>query len=75
MDLRRVYIQGVTYADYRNLIYRLFLEGKTIGKTQIEKLVEFTKLNIQRMNRLDRTIQIAKVHVFKPMLFIFQKFL
>lgn len=50
---------GLSYARYRSLIDQLVLQGKTTGATQNEKLLEFTKLNIQRMNRLDKTIQMT----------------
>lgn len=59
MNITEVLNHGFSYAEYRNLIERLLLEGKTTGNTQNEKRVEFTRLNVQRMNRLDKTIKIA----------------
>jgi thioredoxin-like negative regulator of GroEL len=47
---------GDNYRSYRNKINSLLAEGKVTGKKQSEALVEFTKLNIQRMNRLDKTL-------------------
>ncbi len=58
MDTAVKYEFGLSYNKYRNLIDHLVLSGKTTGNTQSDKLLEFTKLNIQRMNRLDKTIHI-----------------
>ena len=57
MNLQNVLNQSITYNEYRKEVNRLIKEGKTTGNTQSEKLIEFTKLNISRMNRLDKTIQ------------------
>lgn len=43
------------YAGYRELLVRLTGEGKTTGEIQNEERVSLTKLNIVRMNRIDRT--------------------
>lgn len=59
MSLTEILKNGLTYPDYRALIDKLLLEGKTTGANQTEKLVEFTRLNVQRMNRLDKTIKVS----------------
>ena len=46
----------MTYLDYRNLIDNLILQNKTTGNDQSEEMINYAKLNIQRMNRLDKTI-------------------
>ena len=46
------------YTSYRKLVNQLVSEGKTTGPIQSQELFDFTKLNIQRMNRLDKTIAI-----------------
>jgi hypothetical protein len=46
-----------TYASYRALIDALVAEGKTTGPTQNEKMLEYTKMNVHRMNRLDTTFK------------------
>lgn len=46
------------YISYRSRINELISIGQTTGKDQTEKLIDFTKLNIQRMNRLDKTIHL-----------------
>lgn len=47
---------GLGYKEYRAFIGQLLAEGKVTGKKQTPMLVEFTSLNIQRMNRLDKTV-------------------
>jgi thiol-disulfide isomerase/thioredoxin len=49
-------ITGDNYTSYRNKIDALLAEGKVTGAKQSEALVEFTKLNNQRMNRIDKTV-------------------
>lgn len=56
MELNKIFKSALSYAEYRELVNTLVAEGKTTGNTQSEKLLEFTKLNIQRQNRLDKTI-------------------
>lgn len=45
----------MTYITYRNLIDNLILQNKTTGNDQSEEMINYAKLNIQRMNRLDKT--------------------
>lgn len=46
-----------TYASYRALIDELVAQGKTTGPTQNDKMLDYTKMNVQRMRRLDTTFQ------------------
>lgn len=50
--------EAYTYPGYRKLIDSLFAQNTTTGNTQSEERVEFTKLNIQRMNRVEKTVSI-----------------
>jgi thiol-disulfide isomerase/thioredoxin len=50
--------KGISYKEYRNLIDRLLNEGKTTGANQTEKNLAYTRLNVQRMNRLDKTVSV-----------------
>lgn len=43
-----------SYIDYRSYIDNLLLDGKVTGLEQSEHLIEYTKLNIHRMNRWDK---------------------
>lgn len=63
MKLTTIFKSALTYNQYRELVNQLIAIGKTTGINQSEKLVEFTKLNIQRMNRLDKTIQLSEQEV------------
>lgn len=47
-----------TYQAYRQLIDDLLADGKTTGPEQSALLTDFTALNVQRMHRLDKTVQV-----------------
>jgi hypothetical protein len=47
-----------TYAAYRQLIDDLLAEGKTTGPEQSAALIDYTTLNVQRMQRLDKTVKV-----------------
>lgn len=47
--------KAIDYTVYRNLIQHLFNEGKSTGPIQNEKLLNYTGLNIHRMNRVEKT--------------------
>jgi hypothetical protein len=47
--------KALSYPQYRSLIDTLLAEGKTTGLIQKPVLVEYTALNVVRMNRLDKT--------------------
>ena len=47
-----------TYSAYRQLIDELVAAGQTTGPTQSAELTHFTQLNVQRMSRLDKTVQV-----------------
>jgi len=76
MNIESIFKSGLTYPEYRNLVDKLIQEGKTTGNTQTTEKVEFTKLNIQRMNRLDKTVHLPEqaMHIIKniaePMLWL-----
>lgn len=59
MDLNLIFEYALPYSRYRQLVDKLLLEGKTTGSNQSEKLTEFTKLNVQRMGRIDKTILLS----------------
>lgn len=45
----------MNYLEYKNLLNNLLAEGKTTGSDQSEAMIHYAELNIQRMNRLDKT--------------------
>jgi hypothetical protein len=47
-----------SYAAYRQLIDDLLAQHKTTGPQQSAELTEYTKLNVQRMRRLDKTVHL-----------------
>jgi len=46
---------GVDYSTYRKLINDLLAEGKTTGPDHSEAMLHYTKMNVQRMNRVEKT--------------------
>ncbi len=49
---------AIDYSFYRQLIDQYASEGQTSGPAQTEQQVRFTKLNAQRMKRLDKTLKL-----------------
>lgn len=47
-----------TYQAYRQLITDLLAQGKATGPKQSEELTSYTALNVQRMERLDKTVKV-----------------
>jgi hypothetical protein len=50
--------QSITYEEYLTLMQQYALDGKTSGTDQRQNLIDFTKLNAFRMQRLDKTTAI-----------------
>jgi len=50
--------QALTYAGYRSLVTDLLAEGKTTGLHHTPDMLEYSHLNEQRMNRLDKTFRL-----------------
>ncbi|MCC6372569.1 MAG: thioredoxin family protein [Bacteroidia bacterium] len=51
--------QALNYSEYKQLIQTLFAQGKTTGHNQSAELIDYAKLNIQRMMRVEKTTQIG----------------
>ncbi|MEZ4847593.1 MAG: thioredoxin family protein [Bacteroidia bacterium] len=49
---------GMSYGDYQQMIDSLLAENKTTGPNQSEEYIDYTKLNVVRMRRLDKTTRI-----------------
>jgi hypothetical protein len=49
-----------SYLAYRNLIDELLLQDKTTGLDHSEAMIHYTKMNVQRMKRLDKTVIIQE---------------
>ncbi|MDX1671357.1 MAG: thioredoxin family protein [Balneolaceae bacterium] len=54
----RLIENAMSYREYRELIDDLLEKGKTTGPKQSEKMTEYTRMNVQRMNRLDRQVEL-----------------
>lgn len=52
-------LKGMSYDVYLALIHDLVSEGHTTGSNQSEELVAYTKLNLQRMERIQKTVHIT----------------
>lgn len=55
---RKYLNKAMDYPTYRKLIDDLLLEGKVTGPQQSESLADYTKLNVQRMQRIDKTVHL-----------------
>lgn len=51
--------KAFTYKQYRELINNLLKENKTTGTKHSEEYISYTRMNVQRMDRLDKTIEIS----------------
>ena len=49
---------SMSYMDYRLVVSNLALEGKSTGSIESQELSDYSRLNDQRMKRLDKTIKI-----------------
>lgn len=49
--------QGMDYQTYRALVDQLLLEGKATGDVTYD--LHYTKMNVQRMSRVDKTINLG----------------
>lgn len=50
---------AMSYVEYKNLLTRLLAEGKTTGHPQTAEHFEFAKINIQRMARIEKTLELS----------------
>lgn len=46
---------GIDFSSYRELIVNFLSKGKTTGTDHSEAMLHYTKMNIQRMNRVEKT--------------------
>jgi hypothetical protein len=50
----------LSYAEYKKLLTDLLVAGKTTGSNQSEEYINYAKINLQRMNRLEKTSEISE---------------
>lgn len=51
--------ESLTYSQYRSLIDDLLAEGRTTGVDHSEAMVNYTKMNVRRMARWDKTAVVS----------------
>ncbi|WP_133575373.1 thioredoxin family protein [Pedobacter metabolipauper] len=52
---------GISYEAYRLLVNELLSEHKTTGTDHSDAMVHYSKMNVQRMNRVDKTVQLNEL--------------
>ena len=52
--------EGLSYANYRDLIDSLLKSGKTTGEDHSVSMLHYTSLNVQRMNRIEKSVVLSK---------------
>ncbi len=58
MNFQEILNKSMPYAQYRQLISDLLLQNKTTGPDQSESLVEYARVNLHRIKRLEKTIKL-----------------
>lgn len=56
---QKVIDEAYSYRQYRELIDKLLEQDKTTGGKQSDKIVEYTRMNVQRMKRLDKQVVLS----------------
>ena len=49
-----------SYQEYRKLVSDLLAEGKSTGPNQTEDLTHYSRLNVKRMDRLEKKIELSE---------------
>jgi hypothetical protein len=57
--IKQVLAHSFSYENYRKHVTELITKGLSTGHTQSEDLLKYSELNESRMNRLEKTIQVA----------------
>ena len=52
--------EAIAYLSYRDMINDLLAQGKTTGEDHSEEMLHYTKMNVQRMNRVDKTTVLSE---------------
>ncbi|MDZ7715776.1 MAG: thioredoxin family protein [Balneolaceae bacterium] len=55
---REIIEESMSYSEYRKLIDELLEEGKTTSGDDSDEILHYTRMNIQRMNRLDKRTEL-----------------
>lgn len=58
--LQEKWAQGMSYRTYRDLMQSKLSQNQTTGPNQSEEMVQYTRLNEQRMHRLEKTTHLRE---------------
>jgi hypothetical protein len=50
---------AMDYGEYRHMINELLEQNKTTGTNHSEQMVEYTRMNVHRMNRIDKQLELS----------------
>lgn len=56
--LQQHFAEGMTYEEYVALGDRLLAEGKTSGTNHSEAMIGYTKMNMHRIHRIDKSLKV-----------------
>lgn len=76
IDLRAYAQEAMSYPAYRSLIDAALERDQTTGDNHSPDMLSYTRMNVQRMNRLDKQVQIAPAlaevvqSIHKPLLWL-----
>ena len=51
--------EAMDYAEYREMIDELLENGKTTGSNHSDDMIHYTKMNVRRMSRLDKQVELS----------------
>lgn len=52
--------EALAYTSYRELVDELLARGETTGPDNSEEMLHYSKMNVQRMNRVDKTAVLSE---------------
>lgn len=55
---QKISSQTLTYSAYRSMIDELLAENKTTGNNHSEAMLDYTKMNVHRMSKWDKTVKL-----------------
>jgi len=55
---QKISTQTLTYSAYRSMIDELLAENKTTGNNHSEAMLDYTKMNVHRMSKWDKTVKL-----------------
>ncbi len=58
---KQVLDNALSYDDYRHMTDQLLAQQKTTGTNHSDAMIEYTKMNVSRMNRLDKTTKLIPI--------------